>query len=345
MIYFRCDVSETIGIGNLRRCLILARALNAHDTTCFILPEDTDENTLKLIHESRSSVHLVPKALSYEHKISHYPKDAQNIILDLGHRQNLEHPLPLISYLKALDHSKYTIVMMDGLSDDSFRDERAPKIKALIQPYWGTDTQRPPNAEHWLHGQDYVLLDEIYINAYRQRQTTSPQKILITFGGADPQTNTLRVVNSLKDLSNIEMRVIVGPFFSKEHVCALKKLSAHVTLIHDPSDLLVHYQWADLGICASGTTRYEAAACGLPLIVTSLYPEHQSLSENFASYGTTYYAGYYKDMSPEDWARIVMDIQNNQELYTGMVNALEQIDHTGNGAQNLAQALLKIFPL
>ena len=190
MIYFRCDVSKAIGWGNLKRCLVLAESLNKFTSTCFLMPEPNDQ-VIQEVEKRKSTIHAFPEGLTYRNEINYYPRDCKNLIVDLGYRQNLECPENFLEYLHDLNENNYSTIIMDGLDDDSFRDERAPTVKAYIQPYVGVNENNPPNAEYWLYGPEYTLLDKIYEGAYRKRSVDRIKNILVTFGGADPQNLSL----------------------------------------------------------------------------------------------------------------------------------------------------------
>ena len=346
MIYFRCDASSKIGFGNLKRCLILAGSLKDRAKIGFIISTKND-HVIDLINYYGFTIYHVPENISYSAEIQFYPENARNIIIDLGHPKNLQQPQPFLDYLQALKSKDYNIMMLDGLGDDSFHHKDMPEIMTVIQPYWGTDDEKQPKSQYWIHGKDYVLLDKAYQNAFVEKNNANIENILITFGGADPQENTVRVLDELKSLPNsIKIRVIVGNFFSDAHVKKIqetKKTYAHdIELIQNPHDMISHYQWADLGISGSGSSRYEAVACGLPVLFAAIYPEHIKLSQNFIKYGTADYLGYYEDISPDDWCNAVINLQKNSELYINMLDKIKEIQSViGNGTENIANEIIR----
>ncbi len=351
MIYFRVDVSETIGWGHFKRCLALSKSLTNFTSTCFLI-SDPDARLCKLIERSGSKLYALPGKLSYKEEISYYPADSKNIIVDLGHRKNLEEPDAFLQYLLALKQNNFNVILLVGAEGDQFRHPEMPMVKALIQPYWCSANNLSPNAEHWLRGEEYTLLDQIYKHAYHKRKTKNLQNILVTFGGADPQNITVTALTGLGKaqsvgrLNNLNIKVIIGPSFSKQLTSNIEKIACtleNTDLIFSPDNLLDYYCWADLGICGSSTSRYEAAACGLPVIFTAIFSKHEKLSVNFSHFGTSQYLGYYKAVSANDWCKAVVQLFQNTQQYKNMVDALEERKTYNFGTDKLAKEVWGIF--
>jgi UDP-2,4-diacetamido-2,4,6-trideoxy-beta-L-altropyranose hydrolase len=348
LIYFRCDVSEAIGWGHLKRCLALAKHSAKYEAAYFLFT-DVDEQVLQLVKKMGLGFCQIPNGLALKDEIKHYPDSCRSIVVDLGHRGNLDNPDELVSYFLELDKLQFQIVVIDGLNEDSFRSDRAPRVKAVVQPYWGVvEGSTPPNAEHWLYGPEYVLTDELYYNSYKRRNSSFLQNILVTFGGSDPQKNTINVLHGISHLPDtLNIRVIVGPSFSVSHKAeiSLLKASASVEVIFSPENLLVHYNWADVCLCGSGTSRYEAAANGLPVIFASIYPEHDELSRTYASFGTAQFVGTAALLSPRDWAASIMELKASPKIYEDMVTSMESMKQKVVGGKLLAKELHEVFKI
>ena len=347
MIFFRCDVSEAIGWGHLKRCITLAKYINEYSTTVFLMSRFT-QVAQEAIEKIGSLLHVIPEGLAYEDEIEFYPASCQNIIVDLGHRDNLSQPNEYVKYLHALTSFDCRVVVIDGLGKESFRHKEAPMIKAYIQPYWGVPKEPRPHSEFWFQGPEFVLVDEMYYLGFKKRSSSSVKNLLITFGGSDPQENTIKVLNGVvNSINSLNIRVIIGPSFSPALINCIKKTAfgSVIDLVVAPKNLLEHYQWADLGICGSGTTRYEAAAIGLPVIFTSIYPEHNHLSNDYASFGTSEYLGPDVSLAPTDWRAAILKMQVSPTSYENMVTAIETMRQVNFGGRNLAAQLKEVFKI
>ena len=313
MIYIRCDASEVIGWGHFKRCLILAKYLVKKTSVCFLMVQPDDAVKTLLLEENIDLLEL-PSGLSFSQELSIYPQHVKNIILDIGYRQTLNHPDEFNLYLKKLKCASIQTIIIDGLDDDAFRHPEAPEVLAYIQPYWGVTETTSPHSKEWFYGAEYILIDDIYVMSYHKRHLNSLNNILITFGASDPQNNTAKVLRALSVMDiKQKLKVVIGPSFSETHINEIDEIcEAHnIDKVLAPSNLLDQYKWADLAICASSTSRYEAAACGLPVIFTAIYPQHVKLSKTYAQYGTSKYIGYCEDVLETDWQTYIENFLAN----------------------------------
>ena len=346
MIFFRCDVSEAIGWGHLKRCLTLAKHLSDYEAVCFLFA-DVDEQVSELVKKMGFGFCQIPNGLALKDEIEHYPDSCRSIVVDLGHRGNLDQPDDLVNYFLELDKLQFRIVVIDGLNEESFSSDLAPRVKAFVQPYWGVvEGSTPPNSDHWFYGPKYVLIDEAYFSSYKKRKPGSLRNILVTFGGSDPQKNTLNVLHSIAHLPDtLNFRVIMGPSFAASHKAEINLMKANtsVDVIRSPDNLLAHYDWADVCICGSGTSRYEASANGLPVIFASIYPAHDELSQIYASFGTAQYIGPAAALLPLDWAVAILELKASPKIYEDMVMSIENMKQRVVGGKLLARELYEVF--
>ena len=346
MIHFRCDADEAIGLGHLQRCMALARRLLKFGKVRFIVPE------------RQARVHALLDAQGLEHvglcageahadEIDRYPPDVRRIVVDIGHRANVTCTRRYTEYLHALAKRSIGIVLVDGLCGEAYRDPDAPRVLACVQPYWSTQREKPPRCDVWLHGPPFTLLDEIYDDAFAPGASSAIENVLLTVGGGDRHGTTVDVLQGLADCGPLRVRVVVGPLFSgtlRERIQALADSSEGVELIDAPANLREHYAWADLCIGGSGMSKYEAAACGTPLLFCAVSPEHEAACEDFAAFGTAVYAGRREALRPDGWAKAIRALQDDSpQSLDAMKRAMRRVHRQGGGGQLLAERVAEIF--
>lgn len=125
-----------------------------------------------------------------------------------------------------------------------------------------------------LLGTRYVLLRHEFLE-WRDWQRTIPpiaRKVLVTFGGSDPENVTGKVVQALARLPDVEALVVVGgsnPNLDALNSAISNKQSA-IRVMVDATNMPELMAWADVALTASGSTAWELAFLGLPSIVMVL---------------------------------------------------------------------------
>ena len=144
---------------------------------------------------------------------------------------------------------------------------------------------------------------------------------------------------------DVNVRCIVGPSFSPRHVQKIKEFQINelLDIYYSPENLSEHYEWADLGICGSGGSRYEAAVTGLPILFTAIYEDHDSLSNIFSSFGTSKYIGVHSKLSSLDWIDAINNLQNSPQSYQKMIDSIEGMRQRELGGDWLAKKIEEVF--
>ncbi len=350
-LFFRLEFSKTIGWGHLKRCISLSKAMSKSFETVFII-SNNDLMALELIKRNNISVMKVNPLQRYEYEVDHYPKGIKYIIVDLSHIENMKTPKTLLVYLEALHRKKICTILIDGVGTEAICSNKLPPLKAVIQPYFVLGNQKKPSSEFWVYGKQYVILEDIYKNSFKEKQKMKINRILITFGGSDPQYISEQILSdfinrgSIVKMDDIEIKLVIGPYFDKRYVARLKILAKKFIALHiveKPKDLKSHYQWADLCLGASSTSRYEAMACGVPMIFTSIYEHHQALSEEYCKLGTSKHLGYHKNIRDGQWTDSVLNLKENIHLYKLMVDRIKDELNFVSGSDNLARFLSKLL--
>ncbi len=346
-IYFRPEINEAYGMGHIRRCILLADQLrNTGNIACFLI-EEGNEKACQLVTDAGFEFFDLPSELMLKDEVSFYPEDCMTILLDLFHAGRLGSEQEINDYLSRLDDQRIKAVFIDALFNEAFRDDNCPRIPILIQPYYGAEQDIEPNTDHWLRGVDYAVMDKQFHQVSKKTIKNKAENLLLTFGGSDPQGITTNVMEAFsEDDLNLNIRVVLGPFFSDGLIGKAKKIakksSSAFEIIGPQETMVEQYGWADIVIGASSLSRYEFAAMGLPTIFTSIYKEHIKSSKIFASMGSSIYLGYYKDICKKDWRTSVSELKDNKELRTRM-SRIGQKKVDGKGAARIINEILRIL--
>jgi UDP-2,4-diacetamido-2,4,6-trideoxy-beta-L-altropyranose hydrolase len=162
-----------------------------------------------------------------------------------------------------------------------------------------------------LLGPRYVLLRREFRGASLSARKPAGlgTRVLVTLGGGDRDNVTTRVVESLSmvPVEGLEVVVAVGP--SNPHEARLRRmvdtLSIPVSLEVGVENMVPLMQWADLALCAGGSTSWEMAYMGLPSVVLVLAENQVPIAEALAETGAAEYLGWHSRVETDEIADAV----------------------------------------
>jgi spore coat polysaccharide biosynthesis predicted glycosyltransferase SpsG len=121
------------------------------------------------------------------------------------------------------------------------------------------------------YGENYVILDpRIKLLDSRQKRG---EKLIITFGGSDPNNLSLVTLLALKDTEFLpDILLILGPGYKHSKKDLLKIISGE-QIIENPSNIYKHFLTAYFAITALGVTVQELAYMMIPMGIIYNYVE------------------------------------------------------------------------
>jgi len=261
-IAFRTTAGKRIGFGHLRRCLTLAgelrRAGGAASAICFWL--DADPAAVALV-----------AAAGFEARLLSGPEpDATAACLDAGEVGTLvvdSYAVTPASFSAWRRHVR-SLVVIDDLAD------RELDVDVVVNgsPHAAQLTYRTGPGVLWLLGPRYALLRPSFQNLLPRHAAPVVARVLVTLGGADPQSSTTAVVEAVqRALPQALVDVVIGPLFGP--MLDLDRRAAgdaRVRLHRDIDDLSALMSAADLAVSGGGQTLYELAAIGVPTVALCL---------------------------------------------------------------------------
>ncbi len=169
------------------------------------------------------------------------------------------------------------------------------------------------------------------------------RRILITMGGADPDNVAGKVLDTLQSMakSGLEVKVVIGPL--NPHRQALQErlncLALDTELLTSVTDMVSLMRWADLAISAAGSTCWELAALGVPMVVTVLADNQERVAASLAEHGVAVNLGWFDAWQAEQVASVFLDLMDNAQKRLEMAQKGQQLID-GRGCERLTQAML-----
>lgn len=193
-----------------------------------------------------------------------------------------------------------------------------------------------------LLGLNYNMLRKEFCGVSIRRAKNKVENVLLTTGGSDPYHMTekfLEFLSELPEFDGINFHIIKGKGFSNDidiHKNVIN--NANVILYEQPESMSKIMLLCDLAITAGGSTVYELAACGVPMI-TFCYADNQIehinvledklLIKNLGSYCQIYKEGFKEAF---------LSLINDYDLRRWQTKKLQKLVN-GKGTQNIVDSI------
>ncbi len=318
-VIFRTDASRIIGTGHVMRCLTLAGALAKIGADVLFICREHEGHLCDLIEEQGFVVHRLPAPASgfrAEADPIHaawlgasWEGDAEQtgagiktpdvkpdwLVVDhyaLDHRW--ESALrPLVGHIFAIDDLADRIHDCDLLLDQNLFADMQTRYAGKV-----------PEDCRLLLGPDYALLQPVYAELHdRIPPREGPiHRILISFGGADRDNLTGRVLAAFLSLSRPDIDVdVVIPGTSPYGPEIQDQAAGHANIhLHSNLPSLAPLMArADLAIGAAGTTSWERLCLGLPALVVTLAENQRPIADGLHRQGLVHWLGHKEGVSEQ----------------------------------------------
>jgi UDP-2,4-diacetamido-2,4,6-trideoxy-beta-L-altropyranose hydrolase len=336
---FRTDAIPATGTGHAMRCLALAEALAVHGKGSRFLmtgvppllarrissegfPVEPHDHVLGTDADAKATVTVARRI------------DASWIVLDgysfteayIDTLASSGISTLVIDDLGKLSHYACDIVVNQNLhAERAFYPNVAPSTRLLL-------------------GTRYMMLRREfwrYRDARGAARTGTP-RILVSMGGSDPQDHASRAIEALERLSgrDLEAVVVVGAANPRLDILRRRALksTADITVLHNVEDMPALMREVDLAVAAAGTTVWELAYMGVPMLLGSTVEAERVLAHRLAHEKGCVYVGDFHDCTPEQLARAIARLVGDAALRRDLAEAAG-ILVDGKGGERIVSAM------
>ena len=207
-LVIRVDTNNKIGLGHFMRCRAFAQAWARQGGHSIFVMADASQIILERLVSENIQVELLD---NLEDEIDHINRigdqnSAEWLIID-GYQFSAE-------YMKALKQRRWKILLID----DGVPLPHYPVDIILNQNQYVDESIYADKTDaKLLLGTQYAVVQEEFFRtrSWRRDFPNIGSKLLITFGGADPNNNTMGIINSIIEncpglLSEIDTRIIIA---------------------------------------------------------------------------------------------------------------------------------------
>jgi UDP-2,4-diacetamido-2,4,6-trideoxy-beta-L-altropyranose hydrolase len=348
-LFFRADATTRIGTGHIMRCIAFAQAWQDQGREVTFLTHCESEPLRQRI--LAEGFDLVP--IDYSHP---NPSDLEQTLVAVTNRTNKTKPTnstkpPWLvldgyhfspDYQKAIRDASIPLLIIDDMN-------HLPQYHAdilLNQNINAPDLQYHCDPDTTLLlGTRYVLLRKEFLkyNDFKRQIPEKGKRILVTMGGADPDNVTLKVIEGIKLLNDatLDVKIIIGPSNPNAKIIHNSMLHAPCSMlsIFDAPDMPDLMAWADVAITAAGSTCWELAFMGVPMLTLALADNQQGIAEGLGVASVACNLGFSNLLSRDAIMKMLLDLANDGErLVKISANAKHLID--GRGAIRVTDQMM-----
>jgi spore coat polysaccharide biosynthesis predicted glycosyltransferase SpsG len=171
-----------------------------------------------------------------------------------------------------------------------------------------------------------------YRTTPRPKTRGAAPRVLVCFGGADPDRVTERLLPTLARGIDAELEVIVGSDYAGPID------GWPIVPVRDPADFVARLARSDVVIISAGTMKFEAACLGRAMVLLAAADDQRPVGPAFAATGAAQYLGDGREIDPLVVARAAMRlvVDDRARDLLGMT-AAELVD--GAGGDRIAAAV------
>ena len=335
MILIRADGNESVGSGHIMRCLSVADALAGEGMDVkFLLADETMLATVKqrgfdawILHSDyREMGKELDTLIPYLREFS-----PSGIILDSYY--------VTAGYLNALTRLVPT-AYMDDLASFAY-----PVDILINYNIYGPEIDYPAMYQKagvklpdLLLGPRFAPLRKMFQGIPPKNQKEKVADILVSTGGSDPVHMGVRLLHEVaKDGQYARWHFLIGALNpDRSEILDIAEHMDHIIIHQNVSDMKSLISDCDMAISAAGSTMYEIAACGTPMVTYALADNQIPGARAFQEQGLALFCGDMRENSAAAIMETIKQLGNNYPLRCSMGEKMQkQVD--GYGARRIAE--------
>ena len=291
------------------RCLVLAEKLRNKGCNIIFACKNEEGNINNIIINKGYRLFILNQS-SWQHKqiqniINKEKLQIDWLIID-SYSLDFEFEYQMYNYIK-------NIMVIDDLAN------RRHFCNILLDHNLYNDSNKydslvPQDCKKFL-GLEYLLLRDEFKNIPKRIRNNSIQNIIVSFGGSDSTNETMKVLEGLENLQNINIDVVVGSVNTNKYlikyICYRKNYN-YYEQVNNMAELI---NKADLAIGAGGISLWERCYLGLPSIVTITADNQIEGVNNADKLYCIKNMGWYENVKSEDYYNAIINLNINKLSY------------------------------
>ena len=324
-IAFRAEGNTEIGTGHLARCYaVAAGCMNLGHEVCFFSRKHSDY----WLRDKRIPTQILPECNAIQEESNMFVSlasgwganytfiDSYELTPNCYEEINKKVPTVVIDDYARIPYSVSTLINANVFA------ESFDYSNCIVKKY--------------LLGSQYIILREEFVNTPLVPFNLKVSRILITMGGADVNNCTPFVLESLCNVQNVQLIVIVGPLFKNlvDIENAASKCKSEVQILYSPNNLAEVFSFCDIAISSASTTTYELCSVGIPTILIQQADNQQMICNFFKRNDSIYVLDEFKLLTKQAVENAVLlligDAHKRQRMRESVLSLVSR-----NGVNNI----------
>ena len=212
--------------------------------------------------------------------------------LDLSNEYSFKNKKEILKIFNKIKKISKKIILIDSMGKYKLAQfiSKYIHIDYILTPYLN---EIKSSNQRLISGHKYTILSsKLKNNSIKIQFNNIAKRVTLTFGGSDIYKCNLSIISILNKIDEeINITIIIGPFFSKNYVKKIKHACDQgphrYKLIENRFNLYPIFYKSDLIFVGSGLTKYEISSTGIPLIIISSNKEDEKYNLPFKKNGLT----------------------------------------------------------
>jgi UDP-2,4-diacetamido-2,4,6-trideoxy-beta-L-altropyranose hydrolase len=327
---FRCDASNKIGEGHLKRCLVLANYVKKKHKVYFM-----SKNYNKYIIEKLKKnfkVITINKNFSEKEEANF----CYNYLRKINEKINVvtDHYGISFEWEKKISYVANKIIVLDDLLNRRHMCDMLINQNYFIKK----DIKFLNKNTKYLIGPKYALINNSFLK-YKSSNLKKKYDICIFFGSSDPANLTLKFSRIIKNLlPHYKVAILLGCLNS--NIEKFKKIKNQKIFINLPSAAKI-FKLSKSYIGSGGIVTWEKAFLGVPSLVIATAKNQILFNKKLHDQKLLTYIGYYKDLNLNSIKNHILNFLNNsKQLKYFKKNSQKLVD--GMGVKRIVHEIAKI---
>jgi len=312
-VLIRTDAVAATGTGHAMRCLALAEALQEQGSECRFLVTSLPLLLAERFAREGFAIERQPHAIGSVEDAAASAQIARRrgadwIVLD-GYAFD-------DAFLETLRGAGLRVLLIDDLG--ALRHYRCDLV---VNQNLHADAALYPAAEaRLLLGPQYLILRREFWR-YREvprRPADAVGRILVSMGGSDPEDHASRAIDAIEGLVGLDIAapVVVGAANPRLEALVARAAAsaAAIEIVHGTDDMPGLMRKADLAVAAAGTTAWELAFMGVPMLLGSTVAAEQALARRLSRHGGCIYVGDFRDCPAPRLGDAILGLVNDTDM-------------------------------